>query len=121
VSIVLGWGYLVNDEKVSAIGRYVRIDLTSRIAALAKISNPEYLFGWEIAHRSDARRRRRKIAQLAIDLVTFVVSGSAALIAFCVLVPTAHSLLKGVAIVEGLMLLWLGIEIIVHADLKSGR
>jgi len=36
VSIVLGWGYLVNDEKVSAIGRYIRIDLTNRISTLER-------------------------------------------------------------------------------------
>lgn len=26
VSVILGWTYLVNDEKISAIGRYVRGD-----------------------------------------------------------------------------------------------
>jgi len=61
VSLVLGWGYLVNDEKVSAIGRYVRIDLTNQIAALVGVeTKPEELFGWEVAHRNDARRKRRK-------------------------------------------------------------
>lgn len=31
VCIVLGWTYLVNDEKISAIGRYVRDELGPRL------------------------------------------------------------------------------------------
>lgn len=121
VSIVLGWGYLVNDEKVSGIGRYVRIELTNRVAALCNVTKPEELFGWEIAHRSDLRRKRRKLEQLAVDMITFVLSGFAALAAFWVLDPGSQYLLKAVVIVEALLLLFLGIEIIVYADLKSGR
>ncbi len=34
VCVVLGWTYLVNDEKISAIGRYVRGELTPRLAAV---------------------------------------------------------------------------------------
>lgn len=34
VSVLLGWTYLVNDEKISAIGRYVRDELTPKLAAL---------------------------------------------------------------------------------------
>ena len=121
VSIVLGWGYLVNDEKVSAIGRYVRIDLTNRIAPLAGVAKPEDLFGWEIVHRSDPRRRRRKFEQLVVDEITFVLSGFVALVIFCVLDPGAQPLLNAVVIIEALVLLFLGIEIYVYADLKSGR
>src|SRR5688500_3373987 len=35
VSLVLGWTYLVNDEKVSAIGQYIRTDLAPRLSAVA--------------------------------------------------------------------------------------
>jgi hypothetical protein len=119
-SIVLGWGYLVNDQKVSAIGRYIRIDLTSRISALVG-TKPEDLFRWEIAHRSDPRRFERKLVQLVIDLITFVFSGFAALGAFWVLDPGSQCLFKAIVVVEALLLLGLGIEILTYADLKSGR
>ncbi|MEK8169196.1 hypothetical protein NKH77_03460 [Streptomyces sp. M19] len=33
-SVLLGWAYLVNDEKISAIGRYVREQLDPRLSAL---------------------------------------------------------------------------------------
>ncbi|WP_346777045.1 hypothetical protein [Streptomyces sp. HNM0575] len=36
VSVLLGWTYLVNDEKISAIGRYVREELSPRLADLTR-------------------------------------------------------------------------------------
>lgn len=121
VSLVLGWGYLVNDEKVSALGRYIRIDLTSQIAGLLQATSPEELFAWEIAHRNDKRRKRRKLEQLAIDLICFVFSGFAALIAFWFLDTGSMPLLKYVAIGEGVLLCILGLEIFLYADLGVGR
>jgi hypothetical protein len=121
ISIILGWGYLVNDEKVSSIGRYVRLALTTRIASLIQGTKPEELFGWEIAHRSDRRRRRRKIEQLIIDQFIFVVSGIAALVAYWLLVPDAPCSLRLVVLLEALLLCALSIEIVLYADLKSGR
>jgi hypothetical protein len=47
----------------------------------------ETLFGWEIAHREDRHRKRRKIQQLIVDEITFVFSGVIALAAFWFLVP----------------------------------
>jgi hypothetical protein len=120
-SIVFGWGYLVNDEKVSAIGRYIRIDLTDRIAGLIPGKKPDDLFRWEIVHRSDPRRRRRKYEQFSIDLITFVLSGFAALAAFWIIDPDPRCSLKVVVVVEGILLLVLGIEFFIYADFKSGR
>lgn len=121
VSLILGWGYLVNDEKVSAIGRYVRLSLSTRIAALLGRANADDIFGWEVAHRSDPRRKRRKIEQLIIDEIIFVFSGFAALIAFWVVDPGAYWMLRVIAAFESVLLIVLGIEIILYADLKSGR
>lgn len=47
VCLVLGWTYLVNDEKISAIGLYVRDDLGPRLAALAAHGGGFTTFGWE--------------------------------------------------------------------------
>ena len=86
-SLILGWTYLVNDEKISAIGRYIRLTLVEKIKEKSGHADVESLFGWEIFHRSDPRRSRRKIEQLIVDEITFVVSGIIALISFWVLVP----------------------------------
>ncbi|MFY1704879.1 hypothetical protein ACN28G_24700 [Micromonospora sp. WMMA1923] len=82
VTVVLGWTYLVNDEKISAIGRYVRTDLGPRLVALTPDGQPA--FGWEVAHRSDPRRSSRKYLQLAVDLGTFVLPPLAALVVYWV-------------------------------------
>ncbi len=121
VSLILGWTYLINDEKISAIGRYIRLTLTEKIKTKTNHAEIESLFGWEIAHRSDTRRSRRKIEQLVVDQITFVVSGIAAVIIFWMLVPTASLVLKGLAIAEILFLLILAYEIIIYADLAKGR
>src|SRR5216683_460240 len=59
VALVLGWTYVVNDEKISAIGKYIRSDLAKRLTN----GQEELIFGWEVAHRSDPRRLWRKIEQ----------------------------------------------------------
>lgn len=84
VCVVLGWTYLVNDQKISAIGAYVRKDLGPRLAALAEPGGGFQAFGWETAHRGDARRRSRKAVQLLVDLLAFCVVPLAALVLFWV-------------------------------------
>jgi hypothetical protein len=71
VSLVLGWTYLVNDEKISAIGRYVRNDLGPRLALLSGTPADSEVFHWESVHRADRRRASRKRIQLAVDIIAF--------------------------------------------------
>ena len=128
VSLILGWTYLVNDHKISEIGRYIRYQLTGKITeALADSTDAPPILEWETAHRSDGRRERRKLEQLLIDQVTFVCSGLVALGSFIVWggwrslhfpLATALQLLVGV---EALLLLGLGLEIFLYADLTKGR
>ena len=82
VCLILGWTYVVNDEKISAIGKYIRLTLVDKVQEKTGCQDVESIFGWEIAHRSDNRRKRRKIEQLIIDEITFVISGIIALLAF---------------------------------------
>ncbi|MCY7380998.1 MAG: hypothetical protein LH628_00085 [Microcoleus sp. CAN_BIN18] len=120
-SLILGWTYLINDEKISAIGRYIRLTLVEKVKEKIGYTDVESLFGWEIAHRSDPRRSRRKIEQLIVDELTFVVSGIIALAAFWVLVPGAALAIHILGGIELLLLLILGWEIIIYADLAKGR
>jgi hypothetical protein len=119
--LILGWTYLINDQKITAIGRYIRRTLVDQIKAKTNHPAPETLFGWEIAHRSDPRRSRRKIEQLIIDQITFVLSGLIALTVFFLLVPKATLAIYLLGGVEFILLLILGWEIIIYADLAKGR
>jgi hypothetical protein len=121
VCLILGWAYLVNDEKITAIGRYIRITLVEKIKKYTGEDEIESIFGWEIAHRSDKRRIRRKIEQLIIDEMTFVVSGISGLVAFLWLVPQPNLPIIILCLVEFLFLLILGVEIFIYADFAKGR
>ncbi|MFD0968985.1 hypothetical protein [Plantactinospora endophytica] len=115
VCVVLGWTYLVNDEKISAIGHYIRTDLGPRLGAMVGAAQP--VFGWEGSHRSDRRRRSRKLFQLAIDLTTFCLPGMIAIVIRCV--RGDFSVLSATAVaVEIVMVLFLTQQIAVYADLR---
>lgn len=122
VCIVMGWTYVVNDEKISAIGRYVRYDLEERISALIGGSaDGKYLFGWETAHRKDPRRKSRKYLQLFVDLLAFVFSGLTALLVFWLLTPQPSPLIIVVSVIEAVLLIGLGFKIAIYADLAKGH
>jgi len=86
VCFILGWTYLVNDEKISAIGKYIREHFTKQVAKLVEIKpeniESESFFGWEIAHRGDDLRIPRKKFQRLVDEITFCGSGVIAVISF---------------------------------------
>lgn len=84
VTAILGWTYLVNDEKITAIRRYIDTSLAPRLEKFVGDSHKNYAFSWEHFHRSDVVRKNRKGVQLAIDLWTFVISGIGAVMAFVV-------------------------------------
>ena len=121
VCLILGWTYLMNDQKISALGEYIRHDLVERVKDETGYANVEAIFGWEIDHRTDLRRRRRKVQQLVIDEITFVASGIVAILAFWFTAsqPPVAVILLGVA--ELLLLLGLGYEMVAYADLAGGR
>lgn len=116
--LLLGWTYLINDEKISAIGRYVRLDLGPRVAALVPgVPEP---FGWETAHRSDHRRIARKYLQLSADLVLFCGVPLAALVV-CWSTASLPWPVLAVSLAETAATLVLAVQIIQYADLRRGR
>jgi hypothetical protein len=121
VCLILGWTYLINDEKISAIGRYIRHTLVNKIQELTGNADIESIFGWEIAHRSDKRRFRRKIEQLIVDEITFVISGIVALLAFWFIVPQPPLAVTILCVLELVFLIILAVEIFIYADLGVGR
>ena len=120
VCLVLGWTYLVNDEKISAIGRYIRYTLSDDIRKNIEKEELDIL-GWETAHRSDERRMSRKIFQLVVDELSFVLPGFIAVVLFWINAPDVSLLFLWLALAEGILLLVLGLQIIIYADLKRGK
>ncbi|MEV7190247.1 hypothetical protein AB0N81_00380 [Streptomyces sp. NPDC093510] len=114
LSVLLGWTYLVNDEKISAIGQYIRTGLGPRLAAA--VAPGDGVFAWESAHRRDRRRGTRKRLQLAVDLLAFCVSPAAALTVFWVHGHLTWPLIT-LSLVESAALVGLGIQIALYADL----
>ena len=119
--LILGWTYLVNDDKISAMGRYIRLTLVDNIKPMLGEAKLEALLGWEIAHRSDKRRGRRKIEQLTIDEITFVLPGLVAMLLYWLLTPAPPTAAIIATLIEVPLMLFLGAEIAVYADLATGR
>ncbi|CAL9275915.1 hypothetical protein ACFC5H_14170 [Streptomyces rochei] len=71
ICLILGWTYLVNDEKISTIGCYVRDRLGPRLGELASAHGT--VFGWEVYHRDVAGRTMRKRLQTAVDMFTYLI------------------------------------------------
>lgn len=71
ICLILGWTYLANDEKISAIGDYVRDRLGPRLGELTSADG--VVFGWEVYHRDVAGHTMRKRLQSAVDLFTYLV------------------------------------------------
>lgn len=121
VTAILGWTYLVNDEKITAIRRYIDTSLAPRIEKLIGEGQGDFAFGWEHFHRSDPLRQSRKGVQLAIDLWTFVVSGLGAVAAFSVRAfqnPPAGNLLhfdRVAASADLFILVVLGYQFVVYS------
>lgn len=111
VSTVLGWTYLVNDEKVSAIGRYLRGYLAP------KLDSSGTAFAWETTHRSDRYRKHRKIMQVVVDLGTFAAPAAAAIIVYWINGPWKWPFLA-VSIAELAVVFGLAAEIVRYADLE---
>lgn len=113
VCVVLGWTYLVNDEKISAIGRYVRDELGPRLTQIASYGGDFAAFGWETAHRGDARRTSRKAIQMAVDLTAFCAVPLAALVVFWV--DGGGGLLVALSVLEALAVAGLAVQVVVYA------
>ncbi|MFI8157698.1 hypothetical protein ACIF6I_00600 [Streptomyces microflavus] len=114
-TFILGWTYLVNDQKISAIGSYVRTDLGPRLGGLAgQRENP---FVWETAHRRDAHRKQRKIIQCTVDLSAFGVVPLAFLVTFWIS-GTGTALTIFASALETLTIAVLGAQILLYAETR---
>jgi hypothetical protein len=92
VCFVLGWTYLANDDRITAIGLHIQRTIGPQ---LARIGNPGFeVFGWERLHRSDNGRNIRKTLQLTVDLGLYCVTALTALIATWIWTPHSGGLIS---------------------------
>lgn len=113
ICLILGWTYLVNDEKISAIGCYVHDQLGPRLEEL--VSAYGTLFGWEVYHRNVAGRAMRKRLQTAVDLFTYLVLPMVCTTAFWCS-PTVQPLLVLTSLVQTFALAVLGLQFLRRAE-----
>jgi hypothetical protein len=116
ITLALGWTYLVNDQKISAIGAYLRTELGPRLGALVGAD----VLGWETTHRTDRRRRQRKLLQLGVDLLVFVAPAAAALGRFWTSTATGSGALLAVSVAEALAVLVAAWQVITYAEITTG-
>lgn len=114
ICIILGWTYLVNDEKITAIGSYIKKDLTESLTQLTANDVNGASFKWESAHRNYSRRKRRKYEQLVVDLSAFVIPGIIAIVGYWSITST-KTITSVISGGELLVLIILSLEFIGHA------
>lgn len=119
VCIVLGWTYLANDEKITAISLYIQIEMTQSISVLTSSSGN--FFHWEKFNRSTKGRKRRKTNQFIVNELAFVLSGIFSLVIFlCLQEPITHPM-YAIASLEFIFLITLGIEFFLYADFFDSK
>lgn len=119
--LILGWTYLVNDDKISAIGKYIRFTLVDNIKPMLGEAKLEALLGWRspIAAISGAAAARSK--QSIIDEITFILPGLVAMLLYWLLTPAPPTAATVATLIEVPLLVFLGTEIVIYAEPAKGR
>jgi hypothetical protein len=118
ICLIIGWTYVVNDDRTTALARYFAESLAPRLSAALGSEKPRVL-EWEFAHQRDDRRSERKVVQLIVDLITFIAPGLLAIARFAWKTPP--STLASWTVVTGELLLMLALTVIVirYANFSS--
>ena len=108
ICMVLGWSSLVNDEKVSAIGRYLRENLIPTLKTWGGQQNSNT--NWEWFHLRESKRTEVKSIQFLVDLFVYCLSGIVGTVCFFVLsVPDSFWIVMA-AVIESALLVVLAIQ-----------
>ncbi|WP_424186782.1 hypothetical protein ACOBQX_02815 [Actinokineospora sp. G85] len=116
VCVVLGWTHLANDQKITAIGGYLR----DHLAPALRSGGPRAvgILAWESLHRTTRLRRLDKCTQLAVDLMIFAVPSLLATALYWSTDNVRPNLLV-VSIIEAVVTLGFAIRIVIAADLRG--
>ena len=121
ICITLGWTYLVNDEKISSIGSYLKKSLIPKISECGKNEKITLESNWEDYLKASTSRKQRKWIQLFVDLFIFCVSGILSLVAFYILrekLNVFYNILLGFEII---LLIFLASQFIKYAEIKKKK
>lgn len=119
-TFVLGWIYLSNDYKITALGAYMRGRLTRHIRAV--MGDPDQaLLEWEHMYKLEPRRLERKLLQLFVNEALFAGSGVAAILVYLTQAASIAPALRWLAGVQLWAMLVLAVEIIINADFRLRR
>ncbi|MFD7655585.1 hypothetical protein ACFV4N_16565 [Actinosynnema sp. NPDC059797] len=116
VCLVLGWTYLTNDQKVSAIGNYLRRHLTPALVGIE--GREDVVLAWESVHRSTPLRRLDKFGQLVVDLLVFAMPALVSIALYWTADDVRADLLA-ISIVEALATLAFTARVIAAAELRT--
>lgn len=117
ICMILGWTYLVNDEKITSIATYVRKGLIPKLDQLSRDKNDALAETWEDFRRSDSLRKQRKWLQLIVDLSLFCLSGAFSIIAFLIFSKNLSWYHIVIMVFEGQFILYLSFQFYRYADL----
>ncbi|MFC9249815.1 hypothetical protein [Amycolatopsis thailandensis] len=118
VCVVLGWTYFVNDQKITAISRY----LGGKLAPLLRVRTHRggRVLAWESVHRGDPLRRLDKSMQLVVELLMFVAPALSSVVLYW-FTDGVRSPLLVVSIAEVLVTLGFAARVVAAADLSAGE
>jgi hypothetical protein len=115
VTVVLGWKYVSNDDKIAAIGRYIQAQLAPRLTALVQ----QPVFCWETTHVKGSRRpQARKAMQISVDLLAFCFAPAAALVTVWT-TEACPPILLATSILEGVLVLVTSVFVVMHSELPT--
>lgn len=112
IIFVLGWMYVNNDEKISAIGTYCKDEIIPKLTSIKS---------WEEHNRNADRRKERKVIQLITDWSVFCFSGLFSLVCYYHLsseINWVHIVVFGVEI---LTILFLAYQIYSYSDFNKNE
>lgn len=121
ICITLGWTYLVNDEKISSIGGYLKKDLIPKISEYGKSENLTLESNWEVYLKKSESRKQRKWIQLFVDLSIFCISGFLSIIALYILRDKLSIFYKILLGFEIILLIFLASQFIKYAEIKKKK
>ena len=122
-NFILVWTWLLNDEKITSIRKYIQNNLTSYINKLLE-SNNSTIFAWENFHRKDKNRMWRKMLQLLANELLYCISGLFSVFLFFHYSQTTLFVVSKVSILgifEIILLIIVGIKIFICSDIKDSN
>jgi hypothetical protein len=110
VTFILGWAYLINDDKVSAIGAHIRRAMGRDEASLE----------WESSEKGFLSAAKRQVGEIAVFLTSFVLPTAPALGLFLADIPrgTLGALLLLAAAGELILTVWLAATFLASVVLR---